>query len=76
MNLISKTVEDRAIISLVWKFLVRGMVQEGVNFVRYADDCIILMKSEKSCQSSDEDGNLIIEKKLDLKVEWPVLNKG
>lgn len=103
MNLVSKTIEDGDVISLIRKFLVSGMVQDGdykesiigtpqggplspllsnimlneldkelesrgLNFVRYADDCIILMKSEKAANRVMATVTSFIEKKLGLKV--------
>lgn len=40
----------------------------GLNFVRYADDCIILVKSEKAANRVLESITKYIEKKLGLKV--------
>ena len=40
----------------------------GLNFVRYADDCIILVKSEKAANRVLESITKFIEKRLGLKV--------
>lgn len=101
MNLISRTVEDGDVISLIRKFLVSGvqiddeyketiigtpqggnlspllsniMLNEldnelesrGLKFVRYADDCIILVKSEMSAKRVMRSVSKFIEEKLGL----------
>lgn len=101
MNLISRTVDDGDVISLIRKFLVSGvqidddyketvigtpqggnlspllsniMLNEldkelesrGLNFVRYADDCIILVKSEMSAKRVMRSVSKFIEEKLGL----------
>ncbi len=101
MNIISRTVKDGDVISLIRKFLVSGVVINGkrekttvgtpqggnlspllsnimlneldkeleareLNFVRYADDCIILVKSEKSAERVLQSVTKFIEKKLGL----------
>jgi RNA-directed DNA polymerase len=101
MNLISRTVEDGDVISLIRKFLMSGvqiddeyketiigtpqggnlspllsniMLNEldkelenrGLNFVRYADDCIILVKSEMSAKRVMRSVTKFIEEKLGL----------
>ncbi|MFE8704241.1 group II intron reverse transcriptase/maturase [Cytobacillus sp. FJAT-54145] len=101
MNLISRTVEDGDVISLIRKFLVSGvqiddeyketvigtpqggnlspllsniMLNEldqelenrGLHFVRYADDCIILVKSEMSAKRVMRSVSKFIEEKLGL----------
>lgn len=101
MNLISRTVDDGDVISLIRKFLVSGvqiddeyketvigtpqggnlspllsniMLNEldkelenrGLRFVRYADDCIILVKSEMSAKRVMRSVSKFIEEKLGL----------
>lgn len=48
--------------------LDRELEARGLNFVRYADDCIIVVKSEKAANRVMESITKFIEKKLDLKV--------
>lgn len=101
MNLISRTVHDGDVISLIRKFLVSGvqideeyketvigtpqggnlspllsniMLNEldkelenrGLRFVRYADDCIIMVKSEMSAKRVMRSVSRYIEEKLGL----------
>lgn len=101
MNLISRTVEDGDVISLIRKFLVSGvqiddeyketvigtpqggnlspllsnimlneldkeLEERGLHFVRYADDCIILVKSEMSAKRVMRSVSKYIEEKLGL----------
>lgn len=101
MNLISKTVNDGDVISLIRKFLVSGvqideeyketvigtpqggnlspllsniMLNEldmelenrGLHFVRYADDCIIMVKSEMAARRVMRSVTRFIEEKLGL----------
>ena len=103
MNLISRTVNDGDVISLIRKFLVSGvqideeyketvigtpqggnlspllsniMLNEldrelenrGLRFVSYADDCIILVKSEMSAKRVIRSVTRFIEEKLGLTV--------
>lgn len=103
MNIISKTIKDGDVISLIRKFLVSGVMIDdeykdtiigtpqggnlspllsnimlneldkelelrGLNFVRYADDCIILTKSEKSANRVMISVTKFLEEKLGLKV--------
>lgn len=103
MNIISRTIEDGDVISLIRKFLVSGVMIDdeykdtiigtpqggnlspllsnimlneldkelearGLNFVRYADDCIILTKSEKSANRVMASITKFLEEKLGLKV--------
>lgn len=103
MNLVSQTIKDGDVTSLIRKFLVSGMELEGnyetttvgtpqggplspllsnimlneldkelekrhLNFVRYADDCLILVKSEKAATRVMASVTSYIEKKLGLKV--------
>ena len=48
--------------------LDKELEERGLNFVRYADDCIILVKSEKAANRVLESITKVIEKKLGLKV--------
>ena len=48
--------------------LDRELTTRGLNFVRYADDCIILVKSEKAANRVLVSMTKFIEKKLGLKV--------
>ena len=48
--------------------LDKELEARGLNFVRYADDCIILVKSEKAANRVLETTTKYIEKKLGLKV--------
>ena len=48
--------------------LDKELESRGLNFVRYADDCIILVKSEKAANRVLETITKYIEKKLGLKV--------
>ena len=101
MNIVSRTIDDGDVISLVRKFLVSGvqindkyketvigtpqggnlspllsniMLNEldkeledrGLRFVRYADDCIILVKSEMSARRVMRTVTRFIEEKLGL----------
>ena len=103
ISIIMKTVHDGELVSLIRKFLVSGVMENGVvsptkvgtpqggnlspllsnimlneldkelekrglNFVRYADDCIIMVKSEKAANRVMESIVKFIEKKLGLKV--------
>lgn len=103
ISIIAKTVKDGDVISLIRKYLVSGVMENGVitptkigtpqggnlspllsnimlneldkelekrrlNFVRYADDCIIVVKSEKAANRVMESITKFIEKKLGLKV--------
>ena len=103
MTLISKTIKDGDVISIIRKFLVSGimvdeeykesvigtpqggnlspllanimlneldkeMEQRGLNFVRYADDCIIMVGSEMSAKRVMRNLTKFIEEKLGLKV--------
>lgn len=101
MNIISRTIKDGDVISLIRKFLVSGVMvqgkyekteigtpqggnlspllsnimlneldkeleERGLNFVRYADDCMIMVKSEKSAERVLKSITTFIEKKLGL----------
>lgn len=103
MKIISKTIEDGDVISLIRKFLVSGVMiddeyketiigtpqggnlspllsnimlneldkeleERGLNFVRYADDCIILTKSEKAANRIMISITKFLEEKLGLKI--------
>lgn len=103
MNLVSRTVDDGDVISLIRKFLVSGvqideeyketiigtpqggnlspllsniMLNEldteletrGLHFVRYADDCIIMVKSEMAANRVKRSVTRFIEENLGLKV--------
>lgn len=48
--------------------LDKELTARGLNFVRYADDCIILVKSEKAANRVLNSVTKFIEKKLGLKV--------
>ena len=48
--------------------LDKELETRGLNFVRYADDCIILVKSEKAANRVLASITKFIEKKLGLKV--------
>ena len=98
-----KTVHDGELVSLIRKYLVSGVMENGVvstttvgtpqggnlspllsnimlneldkklekrglNFTRYADDCIIVVQSEKAANRVMESITRFIEKKLGLKV--------
>jgi group II intron reverse transcriptase/maturase len=103
MNIISRTVTDGDVISLIRKFLVSGVMvggkyedtaigtpqggnlspllanimlneldreleARGLNFVRYADDCNIFVRSEKAAERVMKSITEFIERKLGLKV--------
>ncbi len=103
MGIISRTVKDGAIVSLIRKFLQSGVMENGVvqptkkgtpqggnlspllsnimlneldkelearglKFVRYADDCLIMVRSEKAANRVMESITKFITKKLGLKV--------
>lgn len=103
MRLVSNTIKDGDVISLIRKFLVSGIVVDeqykesiigtpqggnlspllsnimlneldkelehrGLNFVRYADDCLILVGSEKAANRVIGRVSKFIEEKLQLKV--------
>ena len=62
--------------------LDKELEARGLNFVRYADDCIILVKSEKAANRVLASITKFIEKKLGLKVNvekskvaWPTQTK-
>lgn len=103
MRIISKTIKDGDVISLIRKYLVSGIVIDeqyhesiigtpqggnlspllsnimlneldkeletrGLNFVRYADDCLIFVGSEKAAKRVMERITKFIEEELGLKV--------
>ena len=103
MRLISNTIKDGDVISLIRKFLVSGVMMDdeykesvigtpqggnlspllsnimlneldqelearGLNFVRYADDCLILVKSEKAAKRVMKSMTKYLEETLGLKV--------
>lgn len=103
MRLISNTIKDGDVISLIRKFLVSGVMTDdeykesvigtpqggnlspllgnimlneldqelearGLNFVRYADDCLILVKSEKAANRMMKSMTKYLEEILGLKV--------
>lgn len=103
ISIIMKTIHDGELVSLIRKYLVAGVMENGVirkttvgtpqggnlspllsnimlneldkelerrelNFTRYADDCIIVVKSEKAANRVMESVTKFIEKKLGLKV--------
>ena len=103
MRLISNTIKDGDVISLIRKFLVSGVMMDdeykesvigtpqggdlspllsnimlneldqelearGLNFVRYADDCLILVKSEKAANRGMKSMTKYLEETLGLKV--------
>ncbi len=103
ISIIMKTIHDGELVSLVRKYLVSGVMENGVvsptkvgtpqggnlspllsnimlneldkelekrglKFTRYADDCIIVVQSEKAANRVMESITKYIEKKLGLKV--------
>ncbi len=101
--IIMKTIHDGELVSLIRKYLVSGVMENGVisptkvgtpqggnlspllsnimlneldkelekrglRFTRYADDCVIVVKSEKAANRVMETITRFIEKKLGLKV--------
>ncbi len=103
ISIIMKTIHDGELVSLIRKYLVSGVMENGVvspsktgtpqgsnlspllsnimlneldkelekrglNFTRYADDCVIVVKSEKAANRVMESITKFIEKKLGLKV--------
>ena len=48
--------------------LDKELEARGLNFVRYADDCLIMVKSEKAANRVMESITTFITKKLGLKV--------
>lgn len=103
ITLLTKTVKDGDVISIVRKFLVSGIMMDaeyresvigtpqggnlspllaniilneldwemekrGLNFVRYADDCIIMVKSEMAANRVMKSITRFIEEKLELRV--------
>ena len=103
ISIIMKTVHDGELVSLIRKYLVSGVMENGVviptkvgtpqggnlspllsnimlneldkelekrglRFTRYADDCIIVVQSEKAANRVMESITKFIEKKLGLKV--------
>ena len=103
ISIIMKTIHDGELVSLIRKYLVSGVMENGVvtpteigtpqggnlspllsnimlneldnelekrklKFTRYADDCIIVVKSEKAADRVMESIKKFIEKKLGLKV--------
>ena len=103
ISIIMKTIHDGELVSLIRKYLVSGVMENGIvsptkvgtpqggnlspllsnimlneldkelekrglRFVRYTDDCIIVVRSEKSANRVMENITKFIEKKLGLKV--------
>ena len=103
ISIIMKTVHDGELVSLIRKYLISGVMENGVvsptkvgtpqggnlspllsnimlneldkelekrglRFTRYADDCIIVVQSEKAANRVMESITKFIEKKLGLKV--------
>ena len=103
ISIIMKTIDDGELVSLIRKYLVSGVMENGIvrpikvgtpqggnlspllsnimlneldkelekrglRFTRYADDCIIVVKSEKAANRVMESITKFIEKKLGLKV--------
>ena len=103
ISIIMQTIHDGELVSLIRKYLVSGVMENGViqenkkgtpqggnlspllsnimldkldkelekrglNFTRYADDCVIVIKSEKAANRVMENISKFIEKKLGLKV--------
>lgn len=103
ISIIMKTIHDGELVSLIRKYLVAGVMENGIvhkisegtpqggnlspllsnimlneldrelekrglNFTRYADDCIIVVKSEKAANRVMKSITEYIEKKLGLKV--------
>ena len=103
ISIITKTIHDGELVSLIRKYLVSGVMENGVvsptkigtpqggnlspllsnimlneldkelekrglRFTRYADDCIIVVQSEKAANRVMESITKFIEKKLGLKV--------
>ena len=103
ISIIMKTIHDGELVSLIRKYLVSGVMENGVviptkvgtpqggnlspllsnimlneldkelekrglQFTRYADDCIIVVQSEKAANRVMESITKFIEKKLGLKV--------
>ena len=103
ISIIMKTIHDGELVSLIRKYLVSGVMENGVvsptkvgtpqggnlspllsnimlneldkelekrglKFTRYADDCIIVVKSEKAANRVMESITKFIERKLGLKV--------
>ena len=66
MSLIGKTIKDGDVISI--NELDKEMEQRGLNFVRYADDCIVMVGSEMSAKRVMRNLTKFIEGKLGLKV--------
>ena len=103
ISIIMKTIHDGELVSLIRKYLVSGVMENGIvsptkvgtpqggnlspllsnimlneldkelekrglRFTRYADDCIIVVQSEKAANRVMESITKFIEKKLGLKV--------
>ena len=103
ISIIMKTIHDGELVSLIRKYLVSGVMENGVvsptkigtpqggnlspllsnimlneldkelekrglRFTRYADDCIIVVQSEKAAKRVMESRTKFMEKKLGLKV--------
>ena len=103
ISIIMKTIHDGELVSLIRKYLVSGVMENGIisptkvgtpqggnlspllsnimlneldkelekrglKFTRYADDCIIVVQSEKAANRVMESITKFIEKKLGLKV--------
>ena len=80
ISLILKTVKDGDLVSLIRKYLVAGVMENGIvqetkkgtprglRFIRYADDCLIMVRSEKAANRVMESIIRYIEKKLGLRV--------
>ena len=103
IGIIRRTIKDGRVVSLIRKYLVSGVMingviqptkkgtpqggnlspllsnimlneldkeleKRGLRFVRYADDCLILVKSEKAANHVMESVTRFIENKLKLKV--------
>ena len=103
IGIIRRTIKDGRVVSLIRKYLVSGVMingvvqptkvgtpqggnlspllsnimlneldkeleKRGLRFVRYADDCLIMVRSEKAANHVMESATRYIEKKLGLKV--------
>lgn len=84
IEVLSRTVKDGRVVSLIHKYLNAGVLvshkyeetREGIPqrgplspmFVRYADDCLILVKSLRATERVRDSISEFIEKKLFLKV--------
>lgn len=68
MRTLSQRVEDGRVLQLIRRYLQAGVMERGLLFVRYADDCNIYVRSKRAGERIMQNMTMFIEKKLKLKV--------